>query len=43
MLEPRDVLDDWHRDLRHKLAWALIAKLPALALLWASFFQGTSE
>jgi hypothetical protein len=29
----------WKRDLRGKIAWALIAKLAALFLLWFLFFR----
>jgi hypothetical protein len=32
---------DWRRDLRRKLAWAFIAKLAALGLLWFFFFRGS--
>jgi hypothetical protein len=31
---------DWRRELRAKIAWALIAKLFALTLLWFLFFRG---
>jgi hypothetical protein len=34
------VIDDWRRDLRIKLAWALAAKLLGLILLWFLFFRG---
>jgi hypothetical protein len=30
----------WQRDLRRKIAWALVAKLTALVLLWFFFFRG---
>jgi hypothetical protein len=32
----------WRRELRAKLAWALLAKALALALLWLLFFRGHS-
>jgi hypothetical protein len=31
--------EDWRRSLRRGVAWVLIAKLGALALLWALFFS----
>jgi hypothetical protein len=34
---------DWQRDLRRKIAWALAAKLAALALLWFFFFRGDNS
>jgi hypothetical protein len=34
------VIDDWRRDLRIKIAWALAAKLLGLILLWLLFFRG---
>jgi hypothetical protein len=30
----------WQRDLKIKIAWALAAKLLALAVLWFLFFRG---
>jgi hypothetical protein len=32
--------DDWRRDLKTKLAWAMAAKLAGLVLLWLLFFRG---
>jgi hypothetical protein len=32
--------EDWRRDLRVKIAWALAAKLLGLILLWLLFFRG---
>jgi hypothetical protein len=32
--------EDWRRDLKVKIAWALAAKAVALSLLWALFFRG---
>jgi hypothetical protein len=34
------VADDWRRDLRAKIVWALAAKLLGLFLLWFFFFKG---
>jgi hypothetical protein len=34
------VVDDWRRDLRNKIVWALAAKLLGLFLLWLFFFKG---
>jgi hypothetical protein len=34
------VADDWRRDLRAKIVWALAAKLMGLFLLWFFFFKG---
>jgi hypothetical protein len=31
--------DDWRRDLRAKIVWALAAKLLGLFLLWFFFFK----
>ena len=33
--------EDWRRDLRQRIAWALLAKLLALCLLWFCFFRRT--
>jgi hypothetical protein len=33
--------DDWRRDLRSKIAWALAVKLALLTLLWFLFFRGS--
>jgi hypothetical protein len=30
----------WRRSLRRELAWILLLKFAALALLWALFFRG---
>jgi hypothetical protein len=30
----------WRRDLGTKIAWALVAKVLALAVLWLLFFRG---
>jgi hypothetical protein len=30
----------WRRDLGAKIAWALVAKVLALVLLWLLFFRG---
>jgi hypothetical protein len=35
-----ELRDEWRRDLRAKVAWALLAKLLALTLLWFLFFRG---
>lgn len=32
--------EDWRRDLKVNIAWALAAKALGLALLWALFFRG---
>lgn len=32
--------DTWRRDLKVKIAWAFVAKLVALTLLWFLFFRG---
>jgi hypothetical protein len=40
MLDPEDPRDDWRRDLRAKITWALAVKLAALMLLWFLFFRG---
>jgi hypothetical protein len=34
---------DWRRELRAKIAWALVAKLFALTLLWFLFFRGNRQ
>ncbi len=34
------MIDDWRRDLKAKIAWALVAKLLGLMLLWWLFFRG---
>jgi len=31
--------DDWRRDLKAKITWALVAKLLGLILLWFLFFR----
>lgn len=31
---------DWRRQIRRSIAWALLAKLAALAALWGLFFSG---
>jgi hypothetical protein len=33
----------WHRSLRRELAWILLLKFAALALLWALFFRGADR
>ena len=30
----------WRRELRARVAWTLVAKVLALALLWLLFFRG---
>jgi hypothetical protein len=35
-----DQIDDWRRDLKAKLTWALVVKLLGLILLWLLFFRG---
>jgi hypothetical protein len=41
MSERPEAHDDWRRNLRTKLAWALLAKILGLTLLWWLFFRGT--
>jgi hypothetical protein len=33
------MIEDWRRDLRVKLTWALVVKLLGLMLLWWLFFR----
>jgi len=40
MQGPTDDGANWRRDLRLKVALALVAKLAALWLLWYLFFRG---
>ena len=39
MSEHSTGMDDWRRDLRRKIVWAVAAKLTALWLLWFCFFR----
>jgi hypothetical protein len=39
MIEHPDKSDDWRRQLRAQITWALAAKLLVLTLLWFFFFR----
>jgi hypothetical protein len=41
MGDQEELQDDWRRDLRTKIVWALLAKVLGLTLLWWLFFRGT--
>jgi hypothetical protein len=34
------MIEDWRRDLKGKITWALVLKLLGLVLLWLLFFRG---
>jgi hypothetical protein len=37
---PQDPVAAWRRDLATKIAWAMVAKVLALTLMWLLFFRG---
>jgi hypothetical protein len=41
-MEENESVIAFRRDLKYKIAWAVAAKLLALALLWFLFFRGSS-
>ncbi len=43
MAEHKQSVVPWRRDLKLKIAWALLAKLLGLTLLWFLFFRGTDS
>ncbi len=40
MEENQPPVHAWQRELKVKIAWALVAKLVGLTLLWLLFFRG---
>ncbi len=40
MRYPNEMIEDWRRDLKGKITWALVVKLLGLMLLWLLFFKG---
>jgi hypothetical protein len=42
-MEQHQLGEAWRRDLKVKIAWAFVAKLLGLAVLWFLFFRGTGQ
>jgi hypothetical protein len=39
-MEENQLGETWRRDLKVKIAWAFVAKLLGLVVLWFLFFRG---